>query len=65
MLIMEAAFFMDFLMMFILDHKDPNNPTEKSIKDLSKIANFYFTNGFLIDVIALLPLHMIDMRNKR
>lgn len=61
MIIIEGAFVADFLMNFILDYPDPNDPKFKSVKDVGKISQQYMNGDFTKDLIALAPLHLIKM----
>lgn len=55
MIVIESAFVLDFMMNFILDYPDPQNPMEAKINDISKISTRYINGNFMVDVIALAP----------
>jgi hypothetical protein len=65
MLIIESAFWLDFMMNFILDYPDPHNPNQAKINDIGKISTRYVNGKFMEDAIALAPFHMIKLSRNR
>jgi hypothetical protein len=59
----EALYLIDFLLSFFVDYFDDR--TERVEKNVLKIANHYFLKGFWWDLIALLPLHLLRLKNNR
>ena len=59
----ELIFLLDFILQFFIDYHD--NQLDTRIREMSKIASRYLNSCFAWDLIPLLPLQFLHLKNNR
>jgi len=66
MLIFEAVFVVDMLTHFLLSYrKEGSSTSTPPERDIMKCSLHYYKNGFLLDLIPLIPFQVIEMHRGR
>ena len=63
MIVNEFIFLIDFLTKFFLSFTESNSL--KTVEEFNKIVPNYLKNGCLTDMIPLIPLQLIQLKNNR
>jgi len=59
----ESIFLIDFILNFFVDYQPPGE--YKIVRKFSLIINKYWEGEMLWDLVPLLPLHLIQLRNSK